>query len=149
LTADPEANETEPEAPELEVPLENRMVPLTPEVPAFADKADTPPLDEAKPRPLWSTRLPPVAGYESPAFIEKSPPITEELPESNKMEPPLPPAARPVEIEIKPVEPPLEVPVLNSKFPLTPAAPALGVVMVTLPLEVASPDPLERCRAPP
>jgi hypothetical protein len=52
------------------------------------------------------------------------------------MDPPLPPVARPVEIEIDPDDPQLDVPVLNVKIPDAPAPPESAVAILAEPLVV-------------
>ena len=54
-----------------------------------------------------------------------------------------PDVADPVEIDILPDEPALDVPVFNSMAPLVPASPASEVIIVIRPLEVLVPAPLD------
>jgi hypothetical protein len=63
--------------------------------------------------------------------------------------PPVPPEDAPDPIDTDPVVPELDVPELKLSRPLTPAAPAFAVLIVTAPLVVAVPKPLVRPRAPP
>jgi hypothetical protein len=50
---------------------------------------------------------------------------------------------------MEPLFPSLDEPELKSKAPLTPAAPAFVLRILTVPLVVAVPSPLEILRAPP
>jgi len=49
----------------------------------------------------------------------------------------------------EPLFPPFALPELNTSMPLTPPLPELKLRMVTIPLLVAVPSPLERLNAPP
>ena len=60
------------------------------------------------------------------------------------MLPPAPPLASPLDKDIPPVLPTLEVPVVIATRPLTPAIPAFGVAILMPPLDVDALKPLAR-----
>ena len=70
-------------------------------------------------------------------------------PTTSSMEPPDPPVALPVKISTAPDVPWLALPVPTTMSPLTPATPASGVCISTLPLSVAVLRPLVSLKAPP
>ena len=92
---------------------------------------------------------PPVIATKPPAVLVAvvSPEVTLTLPPSRvlpgwmctRMSPPLPAVALPVPTAMRPLVPALAVPELKVKCPLTPLSPALGVLSIASPLDVAVP----------
>ena len=79
----------------------------------------------------------------SPALKLNVPPAPlSPLPTDTLTAPPLPLVAAPLPTEIDPLLPELDVPELNTNFPLTPLVPAFFVPIVMAPLLVAVPAPL-------
>lgn len=87
-----------PEDPELVVPVEKWIDPLTPAVPALAEPMLIAPLVEEMPVPDRIETNPPVAAELLPPATTTSPPSLLELAPTDKMmDPAVPDAAEPVE----------------------------------------------------
>ena len=128
----------------LPCPVNNETSPPEDPLPAPPDIITSPPLLAVVPlaSPPRIFMVPPTipSAVVSPAVIFTAPPLALfPWPTATVIEPPLPPVAAPVPTEIDPVLPSLEVPELKLSRPLTPEVPALLVLNLTFPLEVADP----------
>lgn len=131
---------TEPDDPQLDVPLENFRFPEIPFVPALGDCIMILPDERALLEPELTITLPPVAVTTVttlPADIDMSPPLPalDVSPTLKIMLPLRPPVAPPDAITTEPEEPELVVPDENFNDPLVPAVPAFDVLNTIDPLD--------------
>lgn len=148
--AAPEPRSNEPLFPLLLLPVENVRRPLVPPEPAFVLIIDIMPLLVAVPSPLVKLRAPPVFTVLMPADACNDPPtLLVPLPTVSIKNPPRPLVDAPDPIEIEPLFPLLDDPVENISIPLLPEWPALMLCIVTAPLVVAVPSPLDNANDPP
>ena len=88
----PVENRSDPDDPELVVPVEKLMCPLTPAAPAFGVRTITDPLDFVVPAPVDIDTVPPVVEVVRPADMTICPPVpVSAVPTLAVMVPALPP----------------------------------------------------------
>lgn len=126
-------------------------VPLTPLVPAFAVFTTMAPLDDDVDSPDERLIAPPLNEELLPAdmTIPDAEDVPELIPADNIIAPLDPPVDEPLCIVMEPDDPDEVVPEINDKAPDTPAVPALGVNTTMLPLDAATPWPLDVLMLPP
>jgi hypothetical protein len=135
--ADQDPMDTEPELPQVDVPLLNLSIPLAPPSPEFAVRRTTAPLVLTWPPPPVIISAPPVFIVHEPAETVRSPPAPLlPLPTVILTAPDFPPVARPDPMLILPLVPELDVPELKTRTPAAPTSPELPVLIVMAPLVV-------------
>jgi len=131
-------------------PVLNTRTPETPLSPAFTVRIVISPLVNAVPSPDPMLMLPPEFVVLRPELSKMLPPAPlVPLPTESNKRPARPEVAAPEPSKTAPLLPLLALPDEKMSIPLTPADPAFKLRIVTMPLVVAVPSPLETSNDPP